>query len=154
MLQLLRSDYLSSKRACHSLDCSQKYTVLTAQSNRRSAHIVDCCSRQHTSDSNRHATLHWPRHRRAAHVTAAALGIMGVPHVSSLPGLLSTCVLMFVGAYGCGMLPSWLPISEQRLASVSCRACSTHEWIPAEACMHDFALALAQHLGLQVLSCL
>ncbi|WIA16389.1 hypothetical protein OEZ85_013082 [Tetradesmus obliquus] len=26
---------------------------------------------------------------------------------------------MFVGAYGCGMLPSWLPISEQRLASVN-----------------------------------
>jgi hypothetical protein len=44
---------------------------------------------------------------------------MGQTNDSSLPGLLATCVLMFVGAYGCGMLPSWLPISEQRLASVS-----------------------------------
>jgi hypothetical protein len=44
---------------------------------------------------------------------------MGEAHSSSVPGLLATCVVMFVGAYGCGMLPSWLPISEQRLASVS-----------------------------------
>jgi hypothetical protein len=44
---------------------------------------------------------------------------MGQTNDSSLPGLLATCVLMFVGAYSCGMLPSWLPISEQRLASVS-----------------------------------
>ena len=38
---------------------------------------------------------------------------------SSLNGLLGTSALMFVAAYGCGMLPSWAPVSEQRLASVS-----------------------------------
>jgi len=39
-------------------------------------------------------------------------------HESAIPGLLGTCALMFFGAYGCGMLPSWVSISEQRLSNV------------------------------------
>lgn len=42
-----------------------------------------------------------------------------------LNGLMGTCALMFLGAYGCGMLPSWVPVSEQRMASVSFQEADT-----------------------------
>lgn len=35
------------------------------------------------------------------------------------PSLLLTCALMFLGAYGCGMLPGWLPNQQRLTASVS-----------------------------------
>lgn len=49
-------------------------------------------------------------HDTAAGQDAAAAG---------WPSLLLTCALMFLGAYGCGMLPGWLPNQQRLTASVS-----------------------------------
>lgn len=37
----------------------------------------------------------------------------------SWPSLLLTCALMFLGAYGCGMLPRWLPDQQRFTSTVS-----------------------------------
>lgn len=46
----------------------------------------------------------------------AHMSAHGHAEVAGWPSLLLTCMLMFLGAYGCGMLPGWLP-NQQRLAS-------------------------------------
>jgi hypothetical protein len=54
-------------------------------------------------------------------VTAAIAHMSDHDHAeaSGWSSLLLTCVLMFLGAYGCGMLPGWLPNQQRLTSSVS-----------------------------------
>jgi hypothetical protein len=114
----------------HRINCYSRSTRFTFNHNgtllpalkhfqQRSAHRQLPSSRPRNSSSKPLPQQHYTTHIAAGGAAAAAVSVMGDTHDASLPGLLATCVLMFLGAYGCGMLPSWLPISEQRLASVS-----------------------------------
>lgn len=89
-------------------------------------------------------------HRRLLRPAAAVLesvGAMADHHqgeAAGWPSLLMTCGLMFFGAYGCGMLPRWLPNHERLTTTVSaadgcqnskytqvCRVWSS-TWVPAQ----------------------
>lgn len=69
-------------------------------------------------------------------VSSTLLASMGADHQhhppahdeaggAGLPSLLITCALMFLAAYGCGMLPRWLPSQQRVTSAVSCCPCGS-----------------------------
>lgn len=72
------------------------------------------------------------RRRRLLSPAGAVLetvGAMADQHpgeAAGWPSLLMTCGLMFLGAYGCGMLPRWLPNQQRLTSTVTMTAGSQH----------------------------
>lgn len=91
---------------------------------------------QHTaSSSSRGSAGTYNRRRRLLRPAEAVLGPVGAMaehhqgEAAGWPSLLMTCGLMFLGAYGCGMLPRWLPNQQRLTATVSAADASQHSTI-------------------------